>query len=334
MPHYIIPVFVPELACPNRCVFCNQQNISGTLCHPTAEEVTGIIRRNLSTIPPGNHVEVAFFGGNFTGIERGLQEAYLDLVQPFIREGRTQSIRVSTRPDYIDVQALELLQRYRVKCIELGAQSLDGEVLKLSGRGHSADDVRRASDLVRQHGFTLGLQMMTGLPGDTPEKSIYTAKEIVKLGAENTRIYPTLVIRDTMLEKMYLSGRYDPLSLEDAVSRSADLVPLFLEAGVKILRIGLHPAEGFMDSSSLVAGPFHVAFGEMVYSEVWRRIFSSRTFSPEGGPVLRIAVPRGMRNAAIGHRAVNKAMLLNHFGKVTFEEDDSLKGLEFHAYTD
>lgn len=332
--HVTIPVFIPEEACPNRCVFCNQQHIAGAICSPSANEVVAKIDAHLLSIPESNDVEIGFFGGNFTGIPIQEQEAYLQLVQPYIASGRIKEIRLSTRPDYINRDILLMLKQYHVSTIELGAQSLDEEVLKLSGRGHTAAQVQQASQLIKKYGFNLGLQMMIGLPGDTAEKSIYTAKEIIRLGAECTRIYPTLVIKDTELEQLFLEGKYDPLSIEDAVSRVADIAPLFIKAGVKILRIGLHPSEGLLDNTSLVAGPFHVAFGEMAFTEIWRRLLTQIVYPNGKRNHITLSVANGMRNAAIGHKAMNKVLLLQTFRKATFSENDELKGFEYHVDTD
>jgi histone acetyltransferase (RNA polymerase elongator complex component) len=332
--HYTIPVFIPEEACPNRCVFCNQRRISGSACAPSVDEVKAGIEKHLSTIPHGSEVEIGFFGGNFTGIPVSEQKTYLETVQHWIQSGRVSGIRISTRPDYISAESLALLQSYHVKTIELGAQSLDDEVLRLSGRGHSRADVVSASRLIRENDFSLGLQMMTGLPGDTPEKTLETAREIIRLGAACTRIYPTLVIRNTELETLYLKGLYQPLSLEEAVNRCADIIPLFVHSGVRILRTGLHPSEGLLDGSSLVAGPFHVNFGEMVYSEVWHRIFQdflNETPLTTKEKNLVLCVAQGMRNAAFGYQALNRALLLTGFRTVTIQEDSELKNFEFHA---
>jgi len=331
--HFTIPVFIPEEACPNRCVFCNQHRIAGAECAPSVDEVIAKINEHLLTIPDGHEVEIGFFGGNFTGIPVEEQKAYLDSVQPYFESGRITGIRISTRPDYISREILLMLKLYHVTTIELGAQSLDEEVLKLAGRGHSALQVHDAAKMIKELGFNLGLQMMIGLPGDTAEKSIYTAQEIIRLGAECTRIYPTLVIKDTELEQLFLDGKYQPLSQEEAISRVADIVPLFITAEVKILRISLHPSEGLLDNTSLVAGPFHVAFGELVFSEIWRRILSSMVFENGKRNLLTLTIPNGMRNAAIGHKAINKAMLLESFRKVVFEESAELKGFEYHANT-
>jgi histone acetyltransferase (RNA polymerase elongator complex component) len=331
--HFTIPVFIPEEACPNRCVFCNQHRIAGAECAPSVAEVVAKVDEHLLTIPVGNDVEIGFFGGNFTGIPVEKQKAYLASVQPYFESGRINGIRISTRPDYISKEILLMLKQYHVTTIELGAQSLDEEVLKLAGRGHTATQVHEASQLIIDNGFNLGLQMMIGLPGDNAEKSIYTAQEIIRLGAECTRIYPTLVIKDTELEQLYLEGKYQPLSQDEAISRVADIVPLFIAADVKILRIGLHPSEGLLDNTSLVAGPFHVAFGELVFSEIWRRLISKMAFENGKRNVLTLTVASGMRNAAIGHKAMNKAMLLESFRKVVFEENTELKGFEYHAHT-
>jgi histone acetyltransferase (RNA polymerase elongator complex component) len=348
MSHYTIPVFIPELACPNRCVFCNQQKISGALCQPTTQEVVEAIENRLATIPGGNDIEIGFFGGNFTGIEPEIQESFLDIAQQYVDNGRVQGIRLSTRPDYIDLATLRLLKKYKVNTIELGAQSLDEEVLGLAGRGHTAEDVKKASRLILGNGFHLGLQMMIGLPGDTLEKSISTARQIVELGAGCTRIYPTLVIKDTELETLYRNGHYKPMTLEDAVSWTKEIVKIFEKGGVKILRIGLHPSEEMLTGDTLLSGPFHVAFGEIVRSSVWGDLLgkelSTRRKARDAessipGSVSRkhnrtesllVEVPIGQLNAAIGHKAVNKKMLLGHYQNVLFKENPELKERDFH----
>lgn len=332
--HFTIPVFIPEAACPNQCVFCNQHRIAGADCAPSIDEVVAKVEAHLLTIPNGSEVEIGFFGGNFTGIPIEEQKNYLASVQDFINSDKVSGIRISTRPDYINQESLDLLKHYQVKTIELGAQSLDEEVLKLSGRGHSAEQVYEASNLIRQNDFKLGLQLMIGLPGDTAEKSLFTAREIIRLGADCTRIYPTLVIKNTELEQLFLSGNYVPLSLEEAIKRVAEIVPLFTEAGVRILRIGLHPSEGLLNHTSLVAGPFHVSFGEMVFSEIWRNILSNLVFDNGKKNLLTLTIPLGMRNAAIGHKAMNKIMLSESFRKIIFNESTDLKGFEYYAHTD
>ena len=228
--YFTIPIFIPQLACPFQCIYCNQRSISGTLTEPTEQEILKIIELHLSTIPLLNsHIEVGIFGGSFTCLPENDQEKYLKIIQPFFESGVIQGIRLSTRPDYITENILNALKKYNVTTIELGAQSLDDEVLKLSGRGHKAKDIINASKLIKQNGFSLGLQMMLGLPGDTLEKSTRTAKAIVSLKADNTRIYPTLVIKNTVLEKLYRENNYTPLSLMEAVEWTKEVYKILTD---------------------------------------------------------------------------------------------------------
>ncbi len=201
----------------------------------------------ISSFPKGNkHVEIGFFGGNFTGIPLDDQEKYLQVAQPFLEKGIVQGIRLSTRPDYIDEQGLHLLKKYGVTTIELGAQSMDNDVLQQSARGHTAEDVENASRMIIAAGFRLGLQMMVGLPGDTLEKSVFTARKIIELGACETRIYPVLVIKGTKMAEWYEQGKYKPLSMEEAVFWVKTILPLFEDAGVEVTRVGLHSSEGLL----------------------------------------------------------------------------------------
>jgi histone acetyltransferase (RNA polymerase elongator complex component) len=328
--HFTIPLFIPQLACPFQCVYCNQRNISGQKISITESEIVEVINKYLSTIPTENsEIEAGFFGGNFTGLSIEEQEKYLKIVQPYPESGAIHGIRLSTRPDYIDVEILALLKRYHVKTIELGAQSLDEEVLRLSGRGHTAQEIVNASSLIKKWGFDLGLQMMCGLPADTLEKSLQTARTIVSLGADNTRIYPALVIKDTELENLFQEKKYIPLSLEEAVEWTKEIYKVFEEAGVKVIRMGLHPSEGLLDGGSLVAGPFHVSFGELVMTALWKEAFMPLLKDKQNEMV--ISVPAEQINNAIGHRAANKKMLEQHYKKVRFITDPLLKGRNFHA---
>ena len=326
--HFNIPVFIPELACPFQCIYCNQQKISGRLKIPCPEEIDKIIADHLGTLPEsGSEIELAFFGGNFTGLRVDDQEKFLKQVQPYIINERISGIRISTRPDYINERILELLKQYNVRTIELGAQSMDDEVLRLSKRGHTVKDTEMAAKMILKAGFSLGLQMMIGLPGDTLEKSIYTAKNIIELGADNTRIYPALVIKGTKMEKMYEDGKYKPLSLEDAVRWSKELLLEFENAGVKVIKLGLHPSKGLLSGEELVAGPFHPSFRELVLTEVWNDILKS--LLDKKGEKIVIHVPPGQYNYAIGYSGKNKKMLLEKFQKVRFVPNDYLKGRRF-----
>ncbi len=326
--HISIPIFIPELACPFQCVFCNQKKITGKEKIPSPAEIREKIDLYLaSSNQSETEIEIAYFGGSFTGLEPELIREYLEIAAPYISAGRVSGVRISTRPDYISLEILDLLKRYGVKIIELGAQSFDEEVLKRSGRGHTADDTRYASELIKDAGFTLGLQMMTGLPGDTPEKSIKTAKEIIRLGADNTRIYPALVIRGTELEELYHEGKYKPLSIDEAVASAASIYKLFESAGIKILRVGLHPSEGLLSGDDLVAGPFHISFRELVLTYLWWETLESKLKGVKGDK-LTINVPPGQKNYVYGYNSENKNKLKIRFTKIAVIEDSSLKGRE------
>ncbi len=268
----IIPIFVPHKGCPNDCAFCNQRTISGEEQAPTIVQAKNIITEYLKTAKNTKN-QIAFFGGSFTGIEISLQNEYLKLANEFINQGYVQSIRISTRPDYIDESTVKRLISYGVKNIELGAQSMDEEVLLYSNRGHSAECVEKASDIILKSGAILGLQMMTGLPKDSSEKCMRTAEKFRKLGAKETRIYPTVVLKGTMLEKMYNNGEYIPQTVEEAVEIGAKLKEFFDENSISVLRIGLPESERLKEN--YVAGAYHPALGELIFSRVIRNKIES-----------------------------------------------------------
>ena len=214
--HYIIPIFVPHLGCPNDCVFCNQKSISGQTKQVTKEDVKEIIEEHLKYIKKDSKVEVAFFGGSFTGIEEEKQEELLSAAYEYIKQKKVESIRISTRPDYIDKKILKRLKKYKVKTIELGVQSANDYILKKAGRGHTFNDVEKASKLIRWYGFNLGHQMMVGLPESTTVDEINTAKQLIKLKPKMVRIYPVLVLKGTKLEKDYQDEKYKALTVVQA----------------------------------------------------------------------------------------------------------------------
>lgn len=266
----IIPIQVNQLGCPERCIFCDQNSISGKQGGlPSVGKIQDTINDYLSSWEGEGKKEVAFYGGSFTSLDMALQEKLLDAVQPFVRNGEIDSLRVSTRPDAINEAALELLYENAVKIVELGVQSMDLEVLKLSGRRHLPIDVERAAGLIKGFGIQLGCQLMPGLPGDDREKSVKSATIVASLGADIARIYPAVVIKGTVMERLYLSGEYSPLDMDDAVSISADMMDVFEEAGVEVIRVGLQHEESLQDA--IVAGPYHPSFGEMVKSELFFR---------------------------------------------------------------
>lgn len=273
--YYIIPIFVPHKGCPHDCIFCNQKRITGTLKDITYDDVVSTIDDYLRTINNKDaFIEVSFFGGSFTGIPMDYQNELLKAAKEAIDLGKINAIRLSTRPDYINIHILDNLLKYNVGVIELGVQSMDEEVLKLSERGHSPEDVINASRMIKKYNIKLGLQMMLGLPGDNIDKDLNTANEIIKLEPDFVRIYPALVIKDTYMEYMYNRGLYEPLSVDEAVDISKELYIQFTSRNIKIIRIGLQPTEEINTGRDVVGGPFHPAFRELVESTILNDMIS------------------------------------------------------------
>ena len=272
--HHIIPIFVPHIGCPHDCVFCNQKKITGKGTDITSKEVDNTIKTYLETIPQSNEkLEVAFYGGSFTAIDKDVQRELLSIANSYKQRGLIDRIRLSTRPDCIDVDILKMLKDNGVDIIELGVQSLDQEVLDKSNRGHSKEDVYRAVDLIKDFDFIIGLQMMLGLPGDTKEKSINTAKQLIDLKPDLVRIYPTLVVKETYLEKLYIEKKYQALSVEDAVDISSIILMMFELKNINVIRIGLQPTENISsESGDLIGGPFHPSFRQLVESNIYKII--------------------------------------------------------------
>lgn len=267
MKTYNIPIFVPHLGCPYECVFCNQRRITAQAKSANPEMAQNIIEDCLKTINRSDtRIEIAFFGGSFTAIDVDMQKELLEVAYKYIKTGEVDGIRLSTRPDCIYESNLKMLKRYGVTTIELGVQSLDDEVLKLSGRGHKSECVDRAVELIKGYGFSVGLQMMVGLPGDNEGKTLNTAKKIIRYKPDCVRIYPTVVVADSKLCDMYYKGEYKPLTVADAVKICAKLLYMFEAAKINVIRIGLMSGEGMELGSSVVAGAFHPSLGEMVKS--------------------------------------------------------------------
>ncbi len=263
--YYIIPIFVTHQGCPHSCVFCNQDKITGVNEDITAQTVQNTISKYLDTIQNKSAtIEVSFFGGTFTGIREEKQRELLEVAKEFKDKKLIDKIRLSTRPDYINDHILTYLKAYGVDIIELGVQSLDEDVLKKAGRGHTALDVINASKLIKEYKFILGHQIMPGLPGDTFEKDIDTTKASLKMDPDICRIYPALVIKETPMEKMYKCNDYIPYSLEEAVDVSKTMYDMYRKSKVKVIRIGLQPTESINEGGDIVAGPFHPSFRELV----------------------------------------------------------------------
>lgn len=263
----VIPVFIPHEGCPHRCIFCNQQQISGEVRPPvSAAEVTAIITEWLHHGQGRAPVQVAFYGGSFTGLPLTRQERLLAAVAPFIEQGQVQEIRLSTRPDYIDEERLALLARFHVRVIELGVQSCDDAVLARAGRGHSFSDIKRAAELIRAAGFQLGMQLMLGLPGQGFAQLRATMSEVIRLAPDLVRIYPVLVLAGSGLAALQARGDYQPLTLARAVLLAAYMKKRFDAVGIPVVRMGLQPGPEL--EQSLVAGPYHPAFGELVQARL------------------------------------------------------------------
>lgn len=258
----LLPFFLPMLGCPHRCVFCDQRAISGQASAPAAEEV----RRALDSFPPDPEAELAYYGGSFTCLPQAQQEAWLKLAAPYIEGGVIGGVRVSTRPDAVDDDICAFLREHGVTTVELGVQSFDDGVLRQSGRGCTGESARDACAAVRRAGLRLGVQLMTGLPGDRPELDRSSMGQALAAGAELLRIYPTLVIEGTELARLYAAGKYAPQSLEEAVRLCADMLEMADKAGVPVQRLGLNPGPEL--ERSLIAGPYHPAFGGLVREEV------------------------------------------------------------------
>jgi len=322
----IIPVFVPHLGCPNDCVFCNQRKISGRLSPASAQTVEAELRSAAKKLPEGTPAELAFYGGSFTAIPENEQEELLGAASPFLRSGLIDSIRVSTRPDCIDETVLARLRRFGVGTIELGAQSMDDDVLLLSGRGHTAEDTRAAAEKIKTAGFELMLQMMTGLPGDTPEKSLYTARELAALMPSGVRIYPTVIIRDTALYDMWKAGLYKEHTVEDAVDLCARIVPVFEEKGIKIIRLGLNPTDD-LSAGEAAAGAYHPALGALVYSRIYLNKARELLRGHEGESLV-VGVGRGKTPLFTGHKRENILALTREFSlrRLKVREEGSENG--------
>ena len=318
--HRNIPVFIPHLGCPNTCVFCNQRSISG--CQRfERESVISEIESALSTIPCDCEVEIAYFGGSFTGIDRELMVYLLDVAKNYVErddDGRARivGIRMSTRPDYINDEIMDILSHYPVKTIELGLQSMSDEVLSLSKRGHTAIDAEKACRLIRERGLELIGQMMIGLPGGNLENELETARKICDMGAVGVRIYPTVVFYDTELAKMAERGEYQPISLDDAVYRSKEVLKIFSERDVECIRIGLCASDNLFDKEKVMGGANHAALGELVVGELYYDEMCdliSLYGDAATNRVAKFCVPQGDTSKAIGQNKKNKQRLIEKF---------------------
>ncbi len=331
MKHVNIPIFIPHLGCPNQCVFCNQTSISG-VAEFDPEKLKSIIDNALFTIPDDYIIEIAFFGGSFTGIDRLQMIDLLKTAYSYIEKGRVSHIRCSTRPDYIDLEVLDILKKYGVKVIELGLQSSSDFVLTATKRGHNFESEKTACRMIVEHGFDLVGQMMIGLPDSTLDDEKNTAQFIIDCGAKYARIYPTVVFKDTELLSLTESGCYLPLSLEDAVDRSAEVLKMFFSAGIDVIRIGLCASENLSSKDTYFAGPNHPAIGELVENKIYlenikKELDGISLFSDD---IVRVGVACGCLSKAIGQNKKNKFLLMQNFNirDVKFFESSNISKYE------
>lgn len=270
-----IPIFVSHQGCPNDCIFCNQRRITGVSKEMEIEEMRNLINSYLDTIPRSAEVEIAFFGGSFTAIEDKRQLELLQLANSYIEKGLVSHIRISTRPDCINNEILDRLKKYGVSIIELGVQSMDLDVLAISKRGHDVSCVFSSSKLILEKGFKLGLQIMLGLPLDSETKIMNTVKNFIDIKPNFVRIYPVVIVKDTELEEMYFSNKYKPWELEYTANLTKKLYLIFKSNNIDVIRMGLQSSDSMTLGKDIIAGPYHPAFGEIVYSLVYRDIIES-----------------------------------------------------------
>ncbi len=335
--HANIPVFIPHLGCPNMCVFCNQRAISGVSSF-IPENSGRTIEEALTTLEgAGESTEIAFFGGSFTGIDRDLMITLLDLAEKYVHVGKVSGIRMSTRPDYIDEEIIKILDNYTVNAVELGIQSMSDEVLQKSKRGHTAAQSREAMTMLREAGFTTVGQMMIGLPGSTLENEIATAEEICAMGASGSRIYPTIVFRDTELCDMCKSGEYVPLSIDEAIVRSAAVLEVFVNHNVDCIRIGLCDSENLHSDSTYYAGPNHPSLGELIKGELYYKRICEKLngLDLNAAKLVTVETPRGDISQAVGHKKVNKNRIIKEYNvkNIKFIENSILKQYNIEIHT-
>lgn len=332
MKHINIPIFIPHLGCPNQCIFCNQRYISGKVefDEQTVEET---IKQVLKTANENDVCEIAFFGGSFTGIDRNLMIRLLDTAQKYVIQGKVIGIRMSTRPDYISQEIIDILKNYTITCVELGIQSMNDAVLKILKRGHTADDTINAIQLLKSNNIKFIGQMMVGLPGASKEDEVYCAEQICAMGASGSRIYPTLVFKNTELEKLTLENNYVPLDLEEAVDRCASVLRVFVKSGVECIRIGLCDSDNLHSEDTFLAGPNSPSIGEMVKSrmyfiEICEKIVALK--KDFANSVLYIECAKGLTSQIVGHKRNNVFKLKEEFG---FEKIKVFENKEIN-YTD
>ncbi|AKP42191.1 TPA: radical SAM protein [Clostridioides difficile] len=330
MKKRIIPIFVPHKGCPHDCIFCNQKKITGVSTDVTSEDARNIIEECLETIDKDADVEIAFFGGSFTAIDIDIQKSLLSVAKEYVEKGLVKDIRMSTRPDCIDEDILSMLKEYKTSIIELGVQSLDEKVLLDSIRGHQSEIVYKSSKMIKNSGIKLGLQMMIGLPADTEEKCIFTAKKFVELKPDCVRVYPTLVVKDTGLEKLMEQNKYNPFTLEESVNIVKKVLVLFYVNNINVIRVGLQATDDIQIGKAVLAGPYHPAFRELVEADMIKDYLEFVIFQNKN--IKQMLVKSNKKNISkiIGNKKTNVKYMEEKFGVLlkTQESDLDINQLE------
>ena len=327
---YIIPIFIPFLGCPHDCAFCNQVKITNYKDNINKENTIRQINQYLSYFPKNENLkEIAFFGGSFTGLDEKVMISYLEIALNYKKKGIIDRIRLSTRPDYINNSILDILKKYEVDVIELGIQSLDNEILNANERGHSKEDSIRASKLIKDYGFKLGHQIMPGLYKDSFDKAIKTGLESIKMNPDMVRIYPTLVIKDTKLEKLYKECLYKPLSLDEAIEISSRLYMIYSYKKIPVIRIGLQPTENINEKKDVVAGPFHPSIRQLVETNIHKIYLEELIDKYRLKDKIKIHISNRDISIIAGNKKANKNYFYKKYGLIINFENDENNFIEY-----
>ena len=329
MKHINVALFVPDEGCPHRCSFCNQKTISGKTKRLRTEDIDSAVKTALESADC-NKGEIAFFGGSFTAIDKDYMISLLERAKMYIDKGLFAGIRISTRPDCISEEILDILKHYGVTSIELGCQSMSDEVLRLNNRGHLAKDVVYSAGMIKSYGFEFGVQMMTGLYGDDNETAIETAKKLIALSPDTARIYPTVVLENTELERLYKSGEYTPQSVDEAAELCSELLMMFHEKGIRVIRVGLH--SGGNVEEGYVAGAYHPAFREICESRIYlRKVLSEikRQGTTKGD--LTVTVGTSYVSMMSGQKKFNSEKLREMGYNLKIKQDKNMKKYEIEV---
>ena len=326
---FVIPIFLPHAGCPHRCVFCNQSVITGVSSRISAIQVRNSVESFLKYKSERRGiVQIAFFGGNFLGIDIDEIKRLLAAAAAFVKAGRVNSIRFSTRPDTIDPKRLDSIKNFPVSTVELGVQSMDDRVLVNTKRGHSSSDTVKALQCLKEFDYEIGVQLMVGLPGDDPGRLLASARRVAELKPDFIRIYPTVVVAGSPLAKLYKAGRYRPLPLKEAVTQVKELYRFFSRRNIQVIRMGLQATDDLEKGSTILAGPYHPSFGHLVYSEIFLDMAMSaiKSAHPKGDRVGLHVHPRSVsKMRGLKNRNIKKLRGKFHPQSIEIVPDDSLK---------